>query len=348
MQKFLKIGLYAVTLCFILSGCCVIDESLPPEVSPCCCTVCKTETPEVEITPIETSTPIPIPTSTTKVHKKHAVLISAYEVNNQDSNGDGIRDGENVKHHAAFWYDLVLQYKMLIESGFEHNNIKVLYGRGSAFDTIYPEYDLRKLFPTHQITYHAVTKENIERIFDELKNTNIKVDDYVYIWWMGHGAILGPDNCGLSLIIGFTDENNFSITDEQLHEYIKRIPTCQKRTIAIMACHSGGIVDDMSVTGEGTTGGTVTLASATCEQNSYDTSSSCDVYHAEFNYTLTTALLMKNPCGSFTDSCENGSPLDGSGDGNISLREAHEFNTCEMRRSTPMIGDPDGIGHWPF
>ncbi len=344
MQKF-KNGLYAVTLCFILSGCCVIDESLPPEFSPCCrCAVYESPSPE----PPDPGPDLKPPPDPHIRPEKYAVLISAYEVNNQDNDGNGIRDGENVEIHAAFWYDLVLQYKMLIEIGFEHNNIKVLYGRGTAFDTMYPEYDLRKLYPTHQITYHAVTKKNIERIFDELKNTNIKVHDYVYIWWMGHGYVSGPDNCGLSLFIGFTDENNPNITDDQLHDYIKRIPICSKRTIAVMACHSGGIIDDMDVAGEGTTGGTVTLASATCNQTSYETLSSCDVYHAEFNYTLTTALLMENSCGLSMAFCRRGHLLDGNGDGNISLGEVHEFNKCEMRRSTPMIGDPDGIGHWPL
>lgn len=347
MQKILKNGPYILIICFILSGCCVIDDSLSPEFRPCChCTVCETETPDGEIPLIEEKLPIPKPELRGNP-KKYAVLISAYEVNNQDSDGDGIRDGENVKHHAAFWYDLVLQYKMLIERGFDHNNIKVLYGRGSAFDTIYPEYDLRKLYPTHQITYHAVTKDNIERIFNELKVTT---DDHVYIWWMGHGrSISGPDNCDLSLFIGFTDENNPNITDQQLHEYINRIPTCLERTIVVMACHSGGIIDDMDVAGEGTIGGgTITLVSAACEQNSYDTSSSCDVYHAEFNYTLTTALLKEDPCRRSIVSCGSDHPLDGNGDGNISLEEAHEFNKCEMRRSTPRRGDPDGIRYWRF
>lgn len=341
MHKFLKNVPYILTICFILSGCCVIDESIQPEFRPCCCAVCESQTPDVEITP--TSTPKPPPRGKPK---KYAVLISAYEVNNQDSDEDGIRDGENVKHHAAFWYDLVLQYKMLIKSGFDHNNIKVLYGRGSAFDTIYPEYDLRRLYPTHQITYNAVTKDNIERIFDELKLTVTK-DDHLYIWWMGHGHASGPDNCGLSLFIGYTDENVTTINDDLLHEYINRIPTCLKRIIAVMACHSGGIIDNMAIAGEGTIGGTVTLASSGCEQNSYDTLSSCDVYHAEFNYTLTTALLKENSCGS-TTVCRKGHLLDGNEDGYVSLEEAHEFNKCEMIMSNPMMGDNDGIRHWPF
>ena len=51
---------------------------------------------------------------------KYAVLISA---------GDTIAD--DAMYHSEYWYDLILMYRTLIENGFSHNNIFVLYGVGN-------------------------------------------------------------------------------------------------------------------------------------------------------------------------------------------------------------------------
>ena len=66
----------------------------------------------------------------------------------------------------------------------------------------------------------------------------------------------------------------------------------KKRSVAVMTCHSGGMIDNMNTTGNKT----VTLTSSTCAQSSYDAGATCDgILHAEFNYTLPNALRLKNP-----------------------------------------------------
>ncbi len=81
---------------------------------------------------------------------------------------------------------------------------------------------------------------------------------------------------------------------------------------------------------------TVTLTSSTCAESSYDSPASCDVLHAEFNYTEPGALRLKNPCGTAIGS-------DYDNNGYVSLSEAHQYDTATMTQSTPQMGDPDNL-----
>jgi len=51
--------------------------------------------------------------------KKYAVLISAGETTEDDA-----------MFNSEFWYDLVLTYRMLIDNGYSHEDVWVLYGDG--------------------------------------------------------------------------------------------------------------------------------------------------------------------------------------------------------------------------
>ena len=320
MRKCLKRFQYIFMICFILSGGCTIVESkfeqpLTPGYPQCCnCYLCDTSgaPPEEIQSVVESNT------------NKYAVLISA-----------GIAQGDDVGGNSEFWYDLVLQYKMLRENGFEDENIYVLYGNGADFiSQNYPEYNSIPQFG-HLITKAAVTKGNIKSAFDGL-NALAMEKEHLYVWWMGHGACR-PGTCNLSLFIGYTDENVDSITDEELSGYINSVSNCKNRTLALMSCHSGGIIDNVNVPRNRM----VTLTSSKCEQNSYsyDNQSPCDrVFHAEFNSSLINALRQKNLCG-----VPNSSDTDIDRDGHVSLWEASQYNLRTMRQSTPQMEDPDGI-----
>lgn len=248
---------------------------------------------------------------------KYAVLISTNEV-----------VADNSMIHSEWWYDLVLQYQMLKENGFTDDKIYVLYGSGVDFNTAYPEYNATTLFG-HSITDMAVNKANIQATFTALGG-EIKKNDHLYVWWMGHGGGSGPGSCNLSMLISNTGE---TVTDAELSTYINSVGNYKKRTVAVMTCHSGGIVDNMDISGSKT----VTLASSTCAQSSYDASSTCDgIFHAEFNYTLPNALRIKDSCGSAVASDTNGNSY-------VSLSETHQYNMATMTTSAPQMGDPDGI-----
>lgn len=249
--------------------------------------------------------------------EKYAVLISANNVTADDS-----------AIHSEWWYDLVLQYKMLKENGFKDDRIYVLYGSGTDFNSTHNDYNSTVQFG-HPITTMAVNKANVQSVFNTL-NGKVTAKDYLYVWWMGHGGGSGPGSCNLSMAISNTGE---FVSDTEFAGYINNVTNYKKRSIAVMTCHSGGMIENMNTAGNRT----VTFTSSMCAENSYDSPSSCDVVHAEFNYTLPSALRLKNACGAAVGS-------DYDHNGNVSLSEAHQYNTATMTQSTPQTGDPDSIG----
>lgn len=249
--------------------------------------------------------------------QKYGVLISTNKV---------IADNSAI--HSEWWYDLILQYKMLKENGFKDDKIYVLYGDGTDFNTGIPAYNSTTQFG-RAITDMAVNKANVQSVFNTLKGKVTK-KDYLYVWWMGHGGGSGPGQCDLSMSISNTGEY---VSDTELAGYIDGITNYNKRSVAVMTCHSGGIVGNMSAAGNKT----VIETSSTCAQNSYDAPGTCDgVLHAEFNYTQPNSLRLENPCGTAVAS-------DYDGNGYVSLSEVHQYNTAIMTTSTPQAGDPDGI-----
>ncbi len=249
--------------------------------------------------------------------QKYAVLISTNNVTADD-----------VSYNSEWWYDLYLQYSMLRENGFKDSNIYVLYGDGTDFNTAHADYNATTQYG-HSITDMAVNKANIQSVFNML-GTKVKSRDFLYVWWMGHGSGFGSDSCDLTMYISNTGE---TVTDTELAAYMNSVPNYKKRTVDIMTCHSGGMLDNMSSSGNST----VTLTSSTCVENSYSISTTCNGRpHAEFHYTLPNALKEEDPCGNAIGS-------DYDGNGYVSLSEADQYNSTTMTTSTPQMGDPDGI-----
>ncbi|HEY8019863.1 MAG TPA: hypothetical protein VIH93_02105 [Thermoanaerobaculia bacterium] len=248
---------------------------------------------------------------------KYAVLLSSNQVTMDD-----------VAIHSEWWYDLVLQYKMLRESGFKDGHIYVVYGDGHDFATVHPQFDSTAQFG-HPITTLPMSKANVKAVFQRV-DAAMRKRGYLYVWWMGHGGGGGPDQCDLTMMISNTGE---SLRDFELKSYIDQVSRYKKRSISIMTCHSGGLVDDFAASGERT----VVLASSTCAESSYDAPSTCDgVVQAEFDYVQPNGLRRKDVCGAPVAS-------DGSGDGFVSLLEAQAYDASAMTSSTPQLGDPSSL-----
>jgi len=248
---------------------------------------------------------------------KYAVLLSTNEVIQDD-----------IAIHSEWWYDLVLQYQMLDESGFRDDRIYVLYGDGTDFATSHAAYDSVALFG-HTITDRPMTKAEIQQVFDTV-NDRMRRRGYLYVWWMGHGSGSGAGLCDLTMHLSNTGE---TVTDDELRSYIDQVQRYRKRSVSVMTCHSGGLLDEFSAVGERN----IVLASSSCLESSYDAPSTCNgILQAEFNYTDPNALRQKNPCGAVIAS-------DTSGDGRVSLGETHAYNGGAMVRSTPQLEDPDGL-----
>lgn len=250
---------------------------------------------------------------------KHAVLISANDVTTDD-----------LAYHSVWWYDLFQQYKMLRENGFKDDNIHVLFGNGADFNTVYANYNSTTQYG-QAITDMAANKANVQAVFNNIKN-DVTSRDFLYVWWMGHGGGYGDDYCDLSIELSHTGEN---VTDVEFANYMSVITGFRKRNVNIMTCHAGGMLDNFDTAGNCT----VTLTSSTCAASSYEAYPSiiCDGRNrAEFNMTFTDALGEQNACGAAVTS-------DTSGNGYVSLTEAHQHNQARMVRSTPQIEDPDGL-----
>ena len=250
---------------------------------------------------------------------KHAVLISANRVTADD-----------VAYHSTWWYDLFQQYQMLRENGFKDDHIHVLYGNGTDFNTIHTSYNATAQYG-HAITDMAANKSNVQTVFNNIKS-DVKDRDFLYVWWMGHGSGYGSDHCNLTMDLSHTSEH---VTDVEFAGYLNVINHYRKRSVNIMTCHSGGMLDNFNTSGNQT----ITMTSATCAQTSYDAYAStvCDGRNrAEFNLTLTDALRRQDACGTAVAS-------DFNGNGYVSHAEAHQYNQANMVRSTPQIEDPDSL-----
>jgi len=249
--------------------------------------------------------------------QKYAVLISANKVTHDD-----------VAIHSEWWYDLVHQYRALKDAGFQDDKIVVLYGDGQDFATARPAYDARSLFG-HAITTMPVSKATVQTAL-ALTGARMTSRDYLYVWWMGHGGGGGPGQCSLTMAISNTGE---AVTDVEFATYLAAVTAYKKRSVAVMTCHAGGMLDQFAAPG----GRTVVLASSTCAESSYDANATCDgVVRAEFNYALPNGLRKKTWCGTAV-------PSDTSGDGLVSWQEAHQSNLANMVTSTPQLGDADGL-----
>ena len=250
---------------------------------------------------------------------KHAVLIST-----------GKTVSDDTMYHSEYWYDLFLQYKMLRENGFKDENIYVLYGDGTDFNTSYANFDATTQYG-HSITDMAVNKANIQTVFNTV-GAKVDSNDYLYVWWLGHGGGSGPGSCNLTMSISTTGE---TVTNSEFTTYINNVTKYGKRSVATMTCHSGGILDNLDTTGSKT----VILTSSLCAQSSYSygPAETCNGRpHAEFNYTLPNALREQDPCSTSVAS-------DNDSNGYVSLSEAHQYNQTTMTKSTPQLGDPDSI-----
>ncbi len=249
--------------------------------------------------------------------EKYAVLISA-QFATQD----------NAKTNSEFWYDLLLTYTTLIDYGYTYENIYVLYGRSSDFDSQVECY--QNPYPS-QITDMVTNAENIQFTFDNL-NTIMTEDDFLFVWYMGHG-----DRQGGHLVFPVRSESDtVRISDVDMAAMMNTVQNYHQRVFSFMTCFSGGILDDLRGPN------TIILTSATFDQVSA-TGILCDTFHAEYHYYETAALHWMTPC----DQCD---PVDAdaSGNGAVSFRESFDYACSNPMRSNPQIEDEGRIAPYTY
>lgn len=268
--------------------------------------------------------------STASAQQKYAVLISA---------GQTLHDDDD--YHSEYWYDLFLMYQMLIENGFTHNNIYVLYGNGNDFNSAHLQYQTATVFPAiGQITDYPNHKSDVANIFTWLANGNaaqgipqIQPGDFLFYWWMGHGSnyLNGVDVCGCNCNLYEAQIENTAerIRDDEFAAYFSQLPACIIKTLFIMTCHSGGLIDELE--GLDTMIHTATDCCIHAESDIYD------VFHAELSYHVACAFREQDPGGALIAS-------DVDGNGLVSVEETNDYAHVNTVRSITQIGDYRNTG----
>jgi len=234
--------------------------------------------------------------------EKYAVLVGAGTVYVDDIQG-----------YSEVWYDLFLFYETLIQQGYTHEHIYVLYGNGEDFvDTIHDRYKVsyqHSDWPISKITDYDNRRETIINFTGWLRNTITSDDDLIF-WWLGHAYSGATNTCpdvqfaidDYELIPGINpyhptipawtaiwhrEPNVDYITDDELQEYLDM--DYNTRCIFFAACRSGGMVDELE------NDRTIIMTDTQCELLS--DSQQYDVFHNEFNYHLYCALNGADPTG---------------------------------------------------
>lgn len=241
-----------------------------------------------------------------------AVLISA-----------GITTADDTAYNSEYWYDMFLQYTTLIDRGYSHSDVFVLYGNGEDFQSGHPRYS--NPYPGQPITDHNNRKATIQSVLAQIGQQTTS-NDLIYVWWMGHGDLSGGH---LIMSIHWPGGED-TVTDTEFASYMAQIPEYRLRVFAVMTCHSGGILDDLS-------GPASIIMTSSTDTEMSASAILCDSWHAEFHYFETCAYDWDTPfsmCG----------PVDADADNNsrVSFGEAFQHSRTFTRMSTPQINDVGG------
>ncbi|RLG90484.1 MAG: hypothetical protein DRO16_02110 [Thermoprotei archaeon] len=177
--------------------------------------------------------------------EKYAVLITGDFADDQGNfNGSwAVANGLSAQNPMEeFWHDTFLMWEMLLEKGYDNDNIYVLYADGSDCDENYIIEGGRYIPEIHDfqfLTDYSASLANVEMVLEGLAFGNVQQeipqlqdDDFLTIWTFGHGAVHDNHNW-LSLY------NGNEISDEDFGDLVGQINS-QKKVIFMQQCYSGG------------------------------------------------------------------------------------------------------------
>jgi hypothetical protein len=199
--------------------------------------------------------------------EKYAVLVTG------DYAADGIpesmqwdtyqyKDPNKPGAMTCFWNDTYLMWEMLINMGYEDDNIFVLFADGDDYlpDDMAPEYDPRVY--THdegyKMTDYPATKNNINLVVSELSGKLTK-DDFLFVWTFDHGGFEGIENIPVGepiepeneevpsflVLLNETGDDYDRIYDSELADLFNPLPA-NKKVYWMQQCFSGGFMYEMT------------------------------------------------------------------------------------------------------
>jgi hypothetical protein len=197
--------------------------------------------------------------------EKYAVLITGeYADSRGNFEGSWAKanniTGDDPRDYEEFWHDTFLMWEMLLNKGYDNDNIYVLFAGGQDFQ---PQWILdggRYIVPEElePMTDYSATRDNVEMVFNGLAYGNqqedipqLQDDDFLTVWTFDHGdytyGIGGNYHVVLCLIDYVFDWQHqdwdweHSIADFEMQTLLGNI-NCQKKVVFMQQCFSGGFV----------------------------------------------------------------------------------------------------------
>ncbi len=178
--------------------------------------------------------------SSTQAQDKYAVLICG----DGPGGGTGLCYNSSDANEPEFWHDTYLMWEMLIEQGYDNDNIFVLYNGGLDYhplDGIAQRYNPREehwdiIDPDGHITDYYCNKANVEMVFNGFVDgfNNIPIidnNDFLFVWTFGHASYFGPNFSKLKLKSGLISDYDFAALVNQV--------SCDKKVILMHQCFAG-------------------------------------------------------------------------------------------------------------
>ena len=258
--------------------------------------------------------------------RNYAVLISAEE-----------SDRDNHEYNSEFWYDLFLMYETLIDYGYTHENIYVLYGNGSDSPyTLNGRYDASECHPEwgiEQITDYPNDEQYIDDLFtwlaegeEEEEIPKITEHDNLFVWWKGHGEVAEwYPRIYLYIDHNIGEPEEEEVYDYEFDEWAGRITDYRYKIFWFETCYSGGMIDDLE---EDST----FVHTSSGNGRSYCGTGNWDTCHGKFSYCYISALQWLTPGGNSVNA-------DDDNNGLISIWEAFDYAWSNITGQTPQYSE---------
>ncbi len=287
--------------------------------------------------------------------KNYAIIITGDTPDLQSSSP--VKNWNNGQYSYygfdEFWNDTYLMWETLYKMGFEDENIFVLYGNGTDYETINDRYKPNRVNIHHPITDYPARIQDVQNIFNWLKNGNpsqnipqITSDDFLFIYTFDHGNTSGNNNSSLILMDGEITDDDFAALANQL--------SYNTRVVWMQQCFSGGFIDELE--------NVKTVIATACKGNETayraddvnpdgadvlenEVTNGKTYHHGEFNYHMFNAANLETIVGNNLTNPDV--------DNNNKTSIAEIFNWESQKDSytghyTPQYSDLGGIGSSTF
>lgn len=304
---------------------------------------------------------------------KYAVIVVGESIDDDDV-------GNETQQAFAFWNGGVLAYEMLLENGFQRENIFVLYGDGQDFNGSHNAIMNRSLDLPHNMTDMEASADTVRETLQCLSGppTDGAIDcgtipeltdqDFLILFWTSHGFDPAndfdpPPECQLSGDVAFRVEGSVDVCASEIASWLSGMDY-RRRVLVFTACRSGGIIPHFEPQGSNTV---LMPACFAAEDDSTgfpdDLIGSCRVYSAElpladgslvpqFDWThwVAHALRELRPPLVTSDPDGDSNSLVSIGEANTWARERadDEFVWPALSPMPPGIVDPNHVADCLF